>query len=174
DHLNSNTLMSVPFFVVAATFLERGNVARVLIGAASAWLGRIHGSTALVCVLTTTIFAAISGSSLATAMAMGTILIPSMLAQKYDRPFALGVVGASGTLGILIPPSLALIVYGIVAELSVPKLFLAGVIPGILQATLLGLWVYLYARRKAYLATATENRSDFLQANLKAIPALSL
>lgn len=174
DHLNSSTLMSVPFFVMAATFMEKGNIAKVLIAAANTWLGRLHGGTALICVLAATIFASISGSSLATAMAMGTILIPSMLAQKYARPFALGVVGASGTLGILIPPSLALIIYGIVAELSVPKLFLAGVVPGILQATLLGLWVYFYARRKAYFPTVPESRSQFLQANLKAVPALGM
>ena len=174
DHLNSNALMSVPFFVIAATFMERGSIAQVLITAANAWLGKVHGGTALICVLAATIFAAISGSSLATAMAMGTILIPTMLAQKYDRPFALGVVGASGTLGILIPPSLALIIYGIVAELSVPKLFLAGVIPGLMQAALLGIWIYFYARRKSYVPAAPVDMHGFLKANLRALPALSL
>lgn len=174
DNLNSNTLMAVPFFVIAATFMERGGMARMLIDAASSMIGRLHGGTALVCVMAATIFAAISGSSLATAMAMGTILIPTMIAKKYDRSFALGVVGASGTLGILIPPSLALIVYGMVAEVSVPKLFLAGVIPGLLQATLFAAWIYFFSRRKNYPVGQAFSFSNFVNTNVKALPTLTI
>ena len=88
----------------------------------------------LVTVVACTLFAAICGSSVATALAMGTILLPAMIEKGYPRSFALGVIGASGTIGIVIPPSLALILYGIVAEQSVPRLFLAGILPGLLQA----------------------------------------
>jgi C4-dicarboxylate transporter DctM subunit len=134
DHLNSPTLMSLPLFVMAATFMRYGGVAKALVDVSAAWLGGIRGSLGLVTVVACTLFAAISGSSVATALAMGTILLPAMIERGYPRSFALGVVGASGTIGIVIPPSLALILYGIVAEQSVPRLFLAGVLPGLLQA----------------------------------------
>ncbi|HKG76407.1 MAG TPA: TRAP transporter large permease subunit, partial [Beijerinckiaceae bacterium] len=104
DELNSQTLLAVPFFVLAATLMERGGIARALIEAASTWVGRVRGGLGLVCVVACMIFAAMCGSSVATAMAMGTVLVPAMLRLKYDRHFAAGVVGASGTLGILIPP----------------------------------------------------------------------
>ena len=88
--------------------------------------------------------------SVATALAMGTILMPAMIERGYPRSFALGVVGASGTIGIVIPPSLALILYGIVAEQSVPRLFLAGILPGLLQAAAFFVWVLYDARRRKF------------------------
>src|ERR1700756_3221155 len=121
DHLNSPTLMSLPLFVMAATFMRYGGVAKALVDLSAAWLGGVRGSLGLVTVVACTLFAAISGSSVATALAMGTILLPAMIERGYPRSFALGVVGASGTIGIVIPPSLALILYGIVAEQSVPR-----------------------------------------------------
>ena len=135
DQLNSPTLMSLPLFVMAAAFMRQGGVAKALVDVAGAWLGGIRGSLGLVTVVACTLFAAICGSSVATALAMGTILLPAMIEKGYPRSFALGVIGASGTIGIVIPPSLALILYGIVAEQSVPRLFLAGILPGLLQAT---------------------------------------
>src|SRR4051794_7410833 len=118
---------------MAAAFMRFGGVANALVNLAVAWLGGLPGSLGLVAVVACTLFAAICGSSVATALAMGTVLIPAMLERGYPRSFALGVVGASGTIGIVIPPSLPLILYGIVAEQSVP-LFLAGILPGLLQA----------------------------------------
>ena len=150
DHLNSPTLMSLPLFVMAATFMRYGGVAKALVDLSAAWLGGIRGSLGLVTVVACTLFAAISGSSVATALAMGTILLPAMIEKGYPRSFALGVVGASGTIGIVIPPSLALILYGIVAEQSVPRLFLAGVLPGLLQATAFFAWVWYDARRRKF------------------------
>jgi C4-dicarboxylate transporter DctM subunit len=134
DQLNSTTLMALPLFVMAAAFMRRGGVAQALVDLSSAWLGGIKGSLGLVAVVSCALFAAISGSSVATALAMGTILLPAMLERGYPRGFALGVLGASGTIGVVIPPSLALILYGIVTEQSVPRLFLAGILPGLLQA----------------------------------------
>ena len=107
-----------------------GGVAKALVDLATAWIGGMRGSLGLVTVVSCTLFAAICGSSVATALAMGTILLPAMIERGYPRSFALGVVGASGTIGIVVPPSLALILYGIVAEQSVPRLFLAGILPG--------------------------------------------
>lgn len=172
DHLNSITLLAIPFFVISATFMQRGGIAQALVDWANAWIGRFQGGLAIVCVVATTIFSAISGSSVATAMAMGLILIPAMNAQQYDRKFSVGLVGASGTLGILIPPSLAFIVYAIIAGESVPRLFLAGVIPGLIQAALfIGYSIY-FARKQGYPRTPPLPAEVFRQVNIRAIPAL--
>lgn len=172
--INSTTFIAVPFFVMAATFMQKGGIARIIIEAAETWVGHIRGGLGLVCVIATTLFAAISGSSVVTAMAMGTVLIPAMMARGYDRPFALGLVGASGTLGILIPPSLSMILYGLIAEVSVPQLFLAGVIPGLIQAAILAAWVIFYSRRKGYASGTRATRSEFIAKNLRALPAVAI
>jgi C4-dicarboxylate transporter, DctM subunit len=170
--LNSSAFVAVLFFVIAARFMQSGGVARVLIEAAEAWVGWMRGGIGLVAVLGTTFFAAVSGSSVVTAMTMGTLLIPVMVAKHYDRPFALGTVGAAGTLGILIPPSLSMILYGLVANESVARLFLAGVIPGLLQALLLGVFVVLYSRRRNYVSSERLSREEFIARNVRALPAL--
>lgn len=170
--LNSSAFVAVLFFVIAAKFMQSGGIARVLIEAAEAWVGWLPGGIGLVAVLGTTFFAAVSGSSVVTAMTMGTILIPIMVARRYDRHFALGTLGAAGTLGILIPPSLSLILYGLVANESVPRLFLAGVVPGLLQAALLAVFVVIYSRRKGYVSGERCTREQFLARNLRAVPAL--
>jgi C4-dicarboxylate transporter DctM subunit len=172
--LNSSAFVAVLFFVIAARFMQSGGVARVLIEAAEAWVGWMPGGIALVAVLGTTFFAAVSGSSVVTAMAMGTLLIPVMVAKNYDRHFALGTVGAAGTLGILIPPSLSLILYGLVANESVAKLFLAGVVPGLLQALLLGVFVVLYSRKKHYVSGEVLPREEFIARHLRVLPALAI
>lgn len=172
--INSTTFLAVPFFVMAATFMQKGGIARIIIDAAETWVGHFRGGLALVCVIATTLFAAISGSSVVTAMAMGTFLIPAMVNRGYDRPFALGLVGASGTLGILIPPSLSMILYGLITEQSVPRLFLAGVVPGLIQAVLLAAWVVFYSRRRGYASGTRVSRQEFISRNLKALPAVAI
>lgn len=174
DQLNSTTLMALPLFVMAAAFMRFGGVAKALVDVATAWLGGIRGSLGLVTVVACTLFAAICGSSVATALAMGTILLPAMIERGYPRSFALGVVGASGTIGIVIPPSLALILYGIVAEQSVPRLFLAGVLPGLLQAGAFFLWVLYYARRRNFPVEPSLPLRLRLQVTLRALPALAV
>ena len=174
DHLNSPTLMALPLFVMAASFMRRGGVARALVDVASAWLGGVRGSLGLVTVVACTLFAAICGSSVATALAMGTILLPAMLERGYPRSFALGVIGASGTIGIVIPPSLALILYGIVAEQSVPRLFLAGILPGLLQAAAFFLWVWYDARRRNFPREPSLPLAARLRITWRAVPALSV
>ncbi|MEP5453730.1 TRAP transporter large permease [Roseibium sp.] len=174
NRLNSAALIAVPFFVIAATFMAKGDDARAHVDFAHAWVGRLQGGLGLVCVVATTIFAAISGSSVATAMAMGTVLVPAMMQARYERHFALGVVGASGTLGILIPPSLGMIIFALVADESVPQLFLAGVVPGLIQVALFVVIVLVYARRKNYPAGEPMSRDEFIAVNLHALPALTL
>jgi C4-dicarboxylate transporter DctM subunit len=170
--LNSSAFVAVLFFVVAAKFMESGGIARVLIEAAEAWVGWLRGGIGLVAVLGTTLFASVSGSSVVTAMAMGTLLIPLMIEKRYDRHFALGTVGTAGTLGILIPPSLSMILYGLVANESVARLFLAGVLPGLLQALMLGIFVVLCSRRKNYVSGERLPRAEFIARNVRALPAL--
>lgn len=174
DELNSTTLLAVPYFVAAAVFMERGHVARALIGAAEAWVGGVRGGLGLVCVVSCTIFAAMCGSSVATAMAMGTILVPAMLRANYERHFASGIVAASGTLGILIPPSLAFVVYGVLADQAITRLFLAGVIPGVLQAGLIAFWILRYSGLKRYGRDEPMARAEKFRRTLHALPALSV
>ncbi len=171
DELNSQTLLAVPYFVIAATIMERGGVARALIVAAEAWVGHVRGGLGLVCVASCTVFAAMCGSSVATAIAMGTILVPAMRERGYEPHFAAGIVGASGTLGILIPPSLAFVVYGVLADESIPRLFLAGVVPGLIQASLLASYIFWYSHHHAYSRGAALPLADRLRRTAYAIPA---
>jgi C4-dicarboxylate transporter DctM subunit len=172
NELNSPTLMALPLFVMAATFMRFGGIANALVNLASAWLGGLPGSLGLVTVVACTLFAAICGSSVATALAMGTILIPAMLERGYPRSFVLGVVGASGTIGIVIPPSLPLILYGIVAEQSVPRLFLAGILPGLLQAAAFFVWVLWEARRRKFPIEPVLPLRQRIEVTLAALPAM--
>jgi C4-dicarboxylate transporter DctM subunit len=164
--------MALPLFVMAAAFMRHGGIARALVDLATAWLGGVRGSLGLVTVVSCTLFAAICGSSVATALAMGSILLPAMLERGYPRSFALGVIGASGTIGIVIPPSLALILYGIVTEQSVPRLFLAGILPGLLQAAAFFGWVWFDARRRNFPVEPTLPLAERLRLTLHAVPAL--
>ena len=172
DELNSPTLLAVPYFVIAATFMERGGVAKALINAATAWIGRVHGGLGLVSVLTCAIFAAMCGSSVATAIAMGTIMIPAMLRNGYKPAFAGGILVSAGTLGILIPPSLAFVVYGVLADASIPRLFLGGVIPGLISATMMGAYVYFYSKKNGYVDRVPMPRDEKIKKTVNAIPAL--
>lgn len=172
DELNSPTLLAVPYFVIAATFMERGGVAKALINAATAWIGRVHGGLGLVSVLTCAIFAAMCGSSVATAIAMGTIMIPAMLRNGYNPAFAGGILVSAGTLGILIPPSLAFVVYGVLADASIPRLFLGGVVPGLISATMMGVYVYFYSKKNGYVDRVQISREEKIKKTINAIPAL--
>jgi len=174
DHLNSSTLMSLPLFVMAAAFMRQGGVAKALVDVSAAWMGGVRGSLGLVTVVACTLFSAICGSSVATALAMGTILLPAMIERGYPRSFALGVIGASGTIGIVIPPSLALILYGIVAEQSVPRLFLAGILPGLLQAGAFFAWVWYDARRRNFPREPSLPYNERLMVTFRALPALAV
>src|SRR6202012_430130 len=171
DQLNSTTLMALPLFVMAAAFMRRGGVAKALVDLCIAWLRAIKGALGLVAVVSCALFAGRSGSSVATALAMGTILLPAMLERGYPRSFALGVLGASGTIGVVIPPSLALILYGIVTEQSVPRLFLAGILPGLLQAAAFFFWVWFDARRRNFPVEPARPLAERLRVTLHALPA---
>jgi len=176
DGMNSDTLLAVPFFVMAATFMEKGGVAKAMIDFVALLIGRVRGGMAIVTVTACTLFSAICGSSVATAMAMGAILYPAMTSRNYPKPFALGIIAASGTLGILVPPSLAMIIYALIAEESVPRLFLAGIVPGLLQAGLFIGYAMIFAHRHKLPREDSVNldAANKRQIILRALPALSL
>ncbi|MGI8649499.1 MAG: TRAP transporter large permease [Rubrobacter sp.] len=146
--LNNFPLMAVPFFVLAANIMSQGGISKRLIAAANSVVGGFRGGLGMTAVISCMFFAAISGSSPATVVAVGTLLIPSMIRNGYGREFSTGTIATSGSLGILIPPSIPLIIYGIVTEQSIGDLFIAGVLPGILAGfMLLGLVVFISRRR---------------------------
>lgn len=172
DSFNSATLMAVPFFVLAAGFIQGGGVARALIDMAYVWVGRMPGGIPLAALAATGIFAAINGSSVATALAMGAVVVPEMQQRGYARQFALGLTAAAGTLGILIPPSMPLVIYGLLAEVSIPRLFLAGVVPGLIQMALFAVVIVFTARRHGGRGDPFPGWRTFGRANLVALPAL--
>jgi len=140
------TLLAIPFFIVGGMLMTTGGVARRMIRFANACVGHFPGGLAMASVLACMLFAAVSGSSPATVVAVGSIVIAGMVKAGYSKEFAAGVICNSGTLGILIPPSIVLVVYGAVTETSVGKLFIAGIIPGILLGVLLMIAIYWRAR----------------------------
>ncbi|WP_261536251.1 TRAP transporter large permease [Burkholderia multivorans] len=143
-------IMAIPFFILAGGFLTHGGVARRMIAFATSIVGHMHGGLGLAGVLACAMFAAISGSSPATVMAIGSILLPAMVRQGFPDRFGAGVIATSGSLGILIPPSIVMVLYSVSTNTSVGDLFLAGVVPGILLALLLGFVTWFIARRNGY------------------------
>ncbi len=138
-------LLAVPLFLLMSNVLLKGGVGRDLFAAVQAWVGHWPGGLAVATILSCGIFAAISGSSVATAATIGTVAIPEMIARGYPRRFVLGLLAAGGTLGILIPPSIPMIVFGFIIEESVIALFLAGIGPGILLIAFFIAYSMLYA-----------------------------
>lgn len=142
------TLMAIPFFILGGVLMSTGGVAKRLIRFAIACVGHIKGGLAIASILACTFFAAVSGSSPATVVAVGTIMIAGMVRAGYPKDFAAGVLCNAGTLGILIPPSIVMVVYCATTEQSVGRMFLAGFLPGLILGLMLSVAVYVYARIK--------------------------
>ena len=142
------TLLAIPYFILAGAFMTTGGVAKRMIRFAIACVGHLRGGLAIASVLACMLFAAVSGSSPATVVAVGSIVIAGMVRAGYPKDFAAGVVCNAGTLGILIPPSIVMVVYGAATETSVGKLFMAGVIPGIMLGLMLMTAIWVLARIK--------------------------
>jgi C4-dicarboxylate transporter, DctM subunit len=140
-------LLAIPFFILAGTFLTTGGVARRLIDFANAAVGHFHGGLALAAVVACMLFASISGSSPATVIAVGSIAIAGMVRNGYTLKYATGVVINAGTLGILLPPSIVMVVYAAATEQSIGRLFVAGIIPGIILGLMLMVAIYISSRR---------------------------
>ena len=142
------TLLAIPFFVLASSFMTTGGVARRIIRFSIACVGHLPGGLAIAGVFACMLFAAMSGSSPATVVAIGSIVIAGMRQVGYSKEFAAGVICNAGTLGILIPPSIVMVVYAAAVEVSVGRMFLAGVIPGLLAGTMLMVAIYVMAKVK--------------------------
>ncbi len=159
EALNSFPLIAIPLFILAGGIMERGGLSQRIVDIFMPLIGKTYGGLAIVTVLACMFFAAISGSGPPTVAAIGSIMIPSMIRQGYPAAFAGGVTASGGTLGILIPPSVPMIIYGVSSETSIPRLFAAGIVPGILVGTLLIGTAYLLSRRRGY--RSTEAVTDF-------------
>jgi C4-dicarboxylate transporter DctM subunit len=156
------TLLAIPFFILASSFMSTGGVAKRLIRFAIASVGHFRGGLAMASVLACMMFAALSGSSPATVVAIGTIAIAGMRQVGYSKEFASGIVANAGTLGILIPPSIVMVVYAASVDVSVGRMFLAGVIPGLLAGLMLMLAIYIVARYKNLPAEDWKGFSELL------------
>lgn len=142
------TLLAIPFFILASTFMSTGGVARRIIRFAISVVGSFRGGLAMASVFACMLFAALSGSSPATVVAIGGIVIAGMVSVGYSKEFAAGVICNAGTLGILIPPSIVMVVYAAATDVSVGRMFIGGVIPGLLAGIMLMVAIYIVARIK--------------------------
>ncbi|MCK9257197.1 MAG: TRAP transporter large permease subunit [Sulfurospirillaceae bacterium] len=153
DGLNKYSLMAIPMFVLAGAFLSRGSASGRIIEFAKSIVGHLPGGLPIAAVFACVIFAAVSGSSPATVVAIGSVMYGAIKEAGYPKEYAIGTIATSGSLGILIPPSIVFIVYGVTAEESIGKLFMAGVIPGIMIGIMLMFAAYIGARRLGFKAT---------------------
>ena len=173
--LDGFILLAVPLFLLMSNILLKGGVGRDLFAAVQAWVGHWPGGLAVATILSCGLFAAISGSSVATAATIGTVAIPEMVSRGYDKRFVYGLLAAGGTLGILIPPSIPMIVFGFVAEESVIALFLAGIGPGLLLVALFVIFAMIYARLSpTYTPVEKADRQQRIKTSVRALPSLAL
>lgn len=172
--MDSFELLAVPLFLLMSNVLLKGGVGRDLFASVQAWVGHWPGGLGVATIKSCTLFSAISGTSVATAATIGTVAIPEMEKRGYDRPFIMGQLAAGGTLGILIPPSIPLIIYGIITETSIPTLFLAGIGPGLFLATLFIIYAMLRSRGKQSLKVDRMPIDRRLVLTLHALPTVVL
>ena len=150
DGLNKYTLMAIPMFILAGSLLSRGSSAHRIIEFAKTLVGHLPGGLPIAAILASIIFAAVSGSSPATVAAIGSVMYGAIKQAGYNEQFAIGTIATSGTLGILIPPSIVFIVYGVTADQSIGRLFMAGVIPGLMIGAMMMIATYFLAKRSGF------------------------
>jgi C4-dicarboxylate transporter DctM subunit len=172
--LDAEALLALPFFFLAAEVMRSAGITRKLIGFAESIVGWLPGGLALIVALSSAIFAAMTGSALATVAAIGTLMLPAMIEAGYSRGFAAAVVAAASIMGPIIPPSGALILYGITANVSVGKLLMAGVIPGLLMCFGLILYIVLYAKKNMLPRGEKKTSGEIWRSFVSAIPSLMM
>ncbi len=173
--MDSFELLAVPMFLLMSNVLLKGGIGRDLFAAVQSWVGHWPGGLGIATILSCGLFSAVSGSSVATAATIGTVAIPEMTARGYNRPFVLGLLAAGGTLGILIPPSIPLILYGIVTENSIPTLFMAGIGPGLFLLAAFILYAIAWARLGPdYQPCARASWAERRRSTLRAAPTVLL
>ncbi|PLX34294.1 MAG: C4-dicarboxylate ABC transporter permease, partial [Clostridiales bacterium] len=170
--VNSFTLMAIPFFILAGNIMAAGGVSNRLVNFAGTMIGRLTGGLALVSTVACTFFGAISGSAPATTAAIGAVMVEPMEKKGYSKEFAAATVAASGTIGLLIPPSITMVLYGVIAGASIGKLFLAGIIPGLLMCvTLMGV-EYTISKKRGYGGDAPSSIKEIFSSFKSSILAL--
>jgi tripartite ATP-independent transporter DctM subunit len=168
NSINKFPLAAIPFFILAGNLMETGGISRRLVEFAKSIVGGVQGGLPMTCVLTCMIFAAVSGSSVATTFAIGAILIPALIKHGYPTSYAAALQATSAELGVIIPPSIPLILYGVSAEVSIGELFIAGFGPGLLISGALMLFVWAFCKWKGWGKNDGEGRMPFGKALLQA------
>ncbi|MGI5966725.1 MULTISPECIES: TRAP transporter large permease [Anaerotruncus] len=171
--MNSYTILAVPFFIISGGIAARGGTAKSLINVMKKVFGKLPGGLGIATIFACTFFAAISGSSLATIVALGTLMIPTLIGEGYDPEMATGIVNSAGSLGILIPPSVPMVTMSVAMGLSVAKLFAAGFLPGIILAIIWSVYVAITCKRTGVGTKKTEEKERYgFKEFLKDVPAL--
>jgi C4-dicarboxylate transporter, DctM subunit len=166
--INRFPLAAIPFFILAGNLMETGGISKRLVEFAKSIVGGVQGGLPMTCVLTCMIFAAVSGSSVATTFAVGAIIIPALIKHGYPTSYAAALQATSAELGVIIPPSIPMILYGVSAEVSIGELFIAGFGPGLFISAALMIFVYIYCRYKGWGKNDGEGRLGFGKATLQA------
>ena len=172
DGINKFALMAIPMFILAGNLLSKGGSARRIIDFAKSMVGHLPGGLPMSAIFACVIFAAVSGSSPATVVAIGSIMFVAIKEAGYPKEYAVGGITTAGSLGILIPPSVVMIVYGVTAEVSIAQLFMAGVVPGLMLGGMMILQTYIGAKRLGFKATTPEPWSERIKKFGKAFWAL--
>ena len=168
NSLNKFPLAAIPFFILAGNIMETGGISRRLVEFAKSVVGGVQGGLPMTCVLTCMIFAAVSGSSVATTFAIGAILIPALVKHGYPTAYAAALQATSAELGVIIPPSIPMILFGVAAEVSIGELFIAGFGPGFLIGGALMLFVYLHSKYKGWGKNDGDDRMGIVKATWQA------
>ena len=172
--LDSYPLLAVPFFILASNIMASAGVAKRLLKFSETITAGVTGGLGMAAVLSCAIFAAISGSSVATVVSIGTIVLPGMIEEGYDKKFATALLCCSGSLGILIPPSILMIIFGVLADVSIGKLFAAGMLPGVILTFMLMLYVHIIAKKRNYPKSPSLNLRERINVIVKNGSALSV
>ncbi|MFC7062162.1 TRAP transporter large permease [Halobacillus seohaensis] len=160
--VDSFPLMAVPFFILAGEIMGKGGISERLFNFANALVGNKTGGFAMATIVTCMFFAAISGSGPATVAAIGGIMIPAMVRQGYDKKFATATVAAAGSIGVIIPPSIPMVIYGVVGGASIGDMFIAGIIPGLIVGLALMTWAYVYSKKHGYRGTDRKTSLSYI------------
>ena len=157
--VNNFSYLAIPLFILAGNIMGKGGLTKRLMAFANAFVGKLSGGTAITTVVTSALFGAVSGSTVATTYAVGSVLVPRLKEEEYSKSFIASIIGPAGVLGLIIPPSITMVILGITANISIGDLFFAGIIPGVLLALALCIYVWFMSRKKGFGDIRTEKIS---------------